>query len=144
MDVVSKAGRSRMMAGIRSRGTKPELALRRRLFRLGYRYRLHNPQLPGKPDIAFPGRKAVIFVHGCFWHRHQACRYSAMPASNADFWMKKFSANVERDRTTTEKLMRAGWRVTVVWECELRSASVDVTVARVAEWLEACAFDQSG
>lgn len=132
------------MAGIRSRDTKPELALRRGLFRLGFRFRLHNPQLPGKPDIAFLGRKAVIFVHGCFWHRHQACRYSATPASNSDFWMKKFSANVERDLRTTERLIRAGWRVMVVWECELRSASFDVTVARVAEWLEAGTSDQSG
>lgn len=132
------------MAGIRSRDTKPELALRRSLFRLGFRYRLHSPKLPGKPDIAFPSRKAVIFVHGCFWHRHPACRYSATPASNADFWIRKFSANVERDRTITDKLTRAGWRVAVVWECELRSPCIDVTVARVAEWLEDCAFGQSG
>lgn len=143
-DVVTPSVRSRMMSGIRGRDTRLELRLRSALFGLGYRYRLHQRGLPGRPDIVFPSRMAVIFVNGCFWHRHEGCRYSTTPASNVEFWMTKFSTNVDRDRAATEKLHRSGWRVLVVWECELRDASVDATVSRVVAWLGSHGATQSG
>lgn len=142
-DIVTPEVRSRMMRGIRGRNTLPELRLRSALFRLGYRYRLHQHGLPGRPDIVFPGRKAVIFVHGCFWHRHEDCRYTTTPASNTAFWMSKFSANVARDRAAAERLELSGWQVLVVWECELRPGSLDATVSGVVARLGSCAATQS-
>ena len=134
IDVVDKATRSKMMSGIRGRDTQPELKLRRRLHAMGFRYRLHSNILPGRPDIVLPARRAVVFVHGCFWHRHPGCRYASSPASNSEFWEAKFEKNVERDQLTRRLLLEGGWRVAIVWECSIRSSVVNVT-DRLAEWL---------
>src|SRR5262245_10140140 len=107
------------MAGIRGRDTGPELAVRRWLHRHGFRYRLHAKGLPGHPDVVFPGRRVVVFVHGCFWHRHPGCRYAYHPASNVAFWTMKFESNVQRDARQVAALEEAGWYVLVVWECEI-------------------------
>ena len=135
-DIVNSQTRSRMMAGIRGKDTKPELALRRALHALGFRYRLHVKGVPGKPDIVMPKYNAVIFVHGCFWHRHRGCRYTTTPSSHRDFWTAKFDANVARDIVVRSALLQAGWRVATVWECALKT-DAGVTVARdiVAAWL---------
>lgn len=118
-DIVDRKTRSRMMSGIRGRNTSPELLVRQYLFRAGFRYRLHVPGIPGRPDIVLPARKCVIFVHGCFWHRHPGCRFAYMPRSNVAFWKRKFESNVRRDRHVQTMLRRAGWRVHVIWECEI-------------------------
>lgn len=136
VDVVDSATRSRMMSGIRGANTKPELALRRSLHRAGFRYRLHRLDLPGRPDIVLPRHRAAIFVHGCFWHRHQGCHWCSTPASNEAFWMEKFERNVERDRQHVQDLLSSGWRVGTVWECALRVQPED-TVAALIEWLHA-------
>jgi DNA mismatch endonuclease (patch repair protein) len=120
MDVVDAATRSKMMSGIRSKNTGPEMIVRKYLHAHGFRYRLHTRKLPGSPDLVLPKHRAVIFVHGCFWHRHAGCQYSTTPASNAERWKLKFDSNIERD-ARNERLLRAtGWRVIVVWECDLR------------------------
>ena len=118
-DVVDRATRSRMMSGIRGRDTKPELVVRKYLHAHGLRYRVAATNLPGKPDITLPRYGAVVFVHGCFWHRHPGCRFAATPSSNAEFWQDKFSANVARDEQVRDLLTVAGWRVLVIWECEV-------------------------
>lgn len=105
------------MAQVRARDTKPELIVRRLAHSLGYRYRLYG-QLPGRPDLVFASRRKVLFVHGCFWHRHKNCRKTTMPAANREFWLAKFKANVRRDRRNVRELERAGWGVIVVWQCE--------------------------
>ena len=131
-----------MMAGIRGKNTKPELALRRSLHALGFRYRLHVKGVPGKPDIVMPRNKAAIFVHGCFWHRHQDCKYTTTPSTRRDFWIAKFEANVVRDLLVRSALLQAGWRVATVWECSLRTEA-DVVAARdiVAAWLHDSSFE---
>lgn len=118
MDVVDRATRSRMMSGIRGKDTKPELAVRSFLHRAGLRFRLHA-KLPGKPDLVLPRYRTAVFVHGCFWHRHEGCRYATTPASNAEFWREKFAGNVERDARVKRQLEEAGWRVETVWACQL-------------------------
>lgn len=118
-DVVDKETRSRMMSGIRVRDTKPELVVRSYLHRRGLRFRLTPRALPGKPDIVFPKFRTVVFVHGCFWHRHPGCRFATTPASNEAFWKRKFEENLRRDERMTEELHKLGWRVLVIWECEL-------------------------
>jgi len=110
--------RSENMRAIRSKDTQPELAVRSLVHRLGYRFRLHRPDLPGKPDLAFPARRKVIFVHGCFWHSH-ACKTGLIPKSNRDFWLPKLRKNKRRDRKNLEALTQLGWRVLVIWECEV-------------------------
>jgi len=107
------------MRGVRSKDTSIELIIRRALFRAGYRYRLHVKKLPGAPDIVFPGRKKVIFVHGCFWHQHEGCSRAKFPASNTDYWMPKLRRNADRDRNALKALQRMGWKSLVIWECEL-------------------------
>lgn len=134
-DVVDPATRSRMMAGIRGRNTTPEILLRRRLHREGFRFRLHGAGLPGRPDIVLPGRRIAILVHGCFWHRHQGCHWCTTPASNMDFWEAKFARNRERDAEVMAALRETGWRVATVWECGLRSASIDETVRALVDWI---------
>lgn len=108
------------MAAIRGRDTTPELRVRRLLHRLGYRFRLHRRDLPGSPDIVLPRFRTVIFVHGCFWHRHPGCRYATTPKTRTDFWTAKFHKNMERDARQQSDLRSAGWTVVIVWECELR------------------------
>lgn len=107
------------MSGIRGKDTKPELFVRKALHAKGFRYRLGGAGLPGRPDLVFPSRKIAIFIHGCFWHRHE-CRYFKWPDSNSDFWVQKINKNVERDACNVSALEAMGWRVCVVWECELR------------------------
>lgn len=118
-DVVDKATRSRMMAGIQSKNTKPETIIRKSLHARGFRYSLHAKNLPGKPDIAMPKWHVVIFVHGCFWHKH-GCFLSKIPASNTEFWDSKLSKNQLRDQLVKQKLADAGWRIATIWECATR------------------------
>jgi DNA mismatch endonuclease (patch repair protein) len=138
VDIVSPEVRSAMMARIGGKHTKPELVVRRGLFALGYRYRLHDRRLPGKPDIVFPSRRAVVLVSGCFWHGH-GCRLFRWPATNAEFWRSKIAGNVARDAEVRERLAAQGWRVLTVWECALRDKRPDEVasvVERVAVWLD--------
>lgn len=121
MDQLSSEKRSWNMSRIRSQNTKPELQLRKVLHGMGFRYRLHDKKLPGSPDLVFPKYKAVIFVHGCFWHRH-GCKQTTTPSTRKDFWETKFKANTERDKKNIQSLQDIGWRVMVVWECELENA----------------------
>ena len=111
-----------MMSGIRGWNTKPEIIVRKALFSAGFRFRLHRNDLPGRPDVVLPGRRVVVFVHGCFWHAHRGCRYAKTPASRRAFWEAKLAANLERDTRVIEALLAEGWRVLVVWECATRSA----------------------
>ena len=108
------------MSKIRSKDTKPELALRKALFARGFRYRVNDGKLPGKPDIVLPKYKTVIFLHGCFWHRHEGCKYAYTPKTNTEFWVDKITSNRERDKINIEKLVALGWYVLTVWECEIR------------------------
>lgn len=108
------------MRAVKATDTGPELAVRRLLFSLGYRYRLHRRDLPGNPDIVFPGSKAVIFVHGCFWHGHSCKRGARVPKTNTDYWTQKIQLNVKRDETNMQKLKALGWQICVVWECEIK------------------------
>lgn len=119
-DTLTPAARSALMGRIRGRDTRPELAVRRALHALGYRFRTHASEVPGRPDIVFPKRRAAVFVHGCFWHRH-GCTKTYTPKSRRGFWEEKFAANVERDGRAREALARDGWRVFVAWECEIES-----------------------
>ena len=118
-DRISPSRRSWNMSRIQSGDTQPELAVRRRLHAAGFRFRLHAKELPGRPDIVLPRYRTVIFVHGCFWHRHSGCPYAAQPKTRREFWEQKFAANVERDRRAQRELVALGWRVEVVWECEV-------------------------
>lgn len=118
MDRISEERRSWNMSRITSKDTKPEIRVRSFLHRSGYRFRLHVKVLPGRPDIVLPKYKTVIFVHGCFWHRHPGCKYAYTPKSRIDFWENKFAANVKRDRSKRQLLESLGWKVLTVWECE--------------------------
>ena len=126
--------RSRNMRAIRGSNTKPELLVRRMLHQMGYRYRLHRKDLPGKPDIVFGPRRKVIFIHGCFWHGH-ACKYGQrVPKTNTEYWTSKINGNVERDRRQLEELSEASWTALTLWECELRDA--DAVRARLIAFLD--------
>ena len=113
--------RSKNMAAIKSKNTKPEIAVRKLLHSMGYRFRLHRKDLPGSPDIVLPKYKTAIFVHGCFWHRHENCKYATTPKTRKEFWEKKFQANVKRDLEIQEKIKNIGWISLVIWECELKN-----------------------
>ena len=119
MDRISPQHRSWNMSRIRGRDTKPEMTVRRLLHRMGYRYVLHSSKLPGRPDIVFPARRKAIFVHGCFWHMHECRSGGVVPSTRSEFWQKKRGGNVDRDRSNLKALRREGWRVLVVWECEI-------------------------
>jgi DNA mismatch endonuclease (patch repair protein) len=134
MDTLSPEERSKRMALIKSKNTRPELAVRRFLHARGYRYRLHGLGLPGKPDLVFPSRRKIIFVHGCFWHRHGNCSLARMPKSRLEFWGAKLEANRLRDLDKVASLERAGWRVLVVWECEVKH--LETLGPRMIEFLE--------
>ena len=140
VDVVDPATRSRMMAGIRGKNTRPEMLVRQFLHGHGFRYRLHAKNLPGSPDIVLPKWMVAIFVHGCFWHRHEGCRYSTTPASNAERWLSKFEENVARDQRNTRELVSAGWAVIILWECGLREIEAG---KRNLHWLEGRIKDTS-
>jgi DNA mismatch endonuclease (patch repair protein) len=122
MDIYSRRKRSEIMSKVGATDTAPEFIVRRTLHQLGYRFRLHRKDLPGRPDIVLPRHRAVVFVHGCFWHHHAGCPRSKLPATNAKFWENKILHNVKRDRQAVTKLRRSGWQVIVVWECETKTA----------------------
>jgi DNA mismatch endonuclease (patch repair protein) len=132
-DHVDPAKRSLIMAAVHSKNTKPEIVVRNIVYRLGYRYRLHSGKLPGHPDLVFAGRRKVVFVHGCFWHRHSGCRYASSPKTRVEFWQSKFLANVARDERTRLELERSGWKVLTVWQCELKQ--LESLVERLDEFL---------
>lgn len=135
-DIVDRQTRSRMMSGIRGTNTKPELLLRKALHSRGLRYRLHHKKLPGTPDLVFAKHNAVLFVHGCFWHRHRGCKYATSPKTRPEFWSNKFEQNIERDRVAQESLKELGWRIATVWECALKSSPTSQIAGSVHDWLE--------
>lgn len=134
MDTLNPHDRSRRMALVRSKDTKPEMKVRRALHALGFRYRLHVKGLPGHPDLVFPSRKKVVFVHGCFWHRHLGCSLARLPKSRQKFWVPKLEGNRLRDEAAINSLRAVGWGVLVVWECETRD--IEILVARIIRFLE--------
>jgi DNA mismatch endonuclease (patch repair protein) len=135
-DIVDQQTRSRMMSGIRGKDTKPELALRRVLHARGFRFRLHASKIHGRPDLTLPKHRAVVFVHGCFWHRHEGCCYTTSPSTRPEFWQAKFEANVARDSTVRTRLLEEGWRVATVWECALRKTDQVKAAAEILSyWL---------
>lgn len=137
-DFLTPIERSERMARIRSRDTHPEVALRRALHRRGLRFRVNVKTLPGKPDIVFARYRTALFVHGCFWHRHAGCKIASNPKSNVKFWQDKFARNVSRDRRVRRELSAAGWRVIVVWECQLHTkARLEGTATRLANEIKA-------
>ena len=119
-DVHSKETRSYNMSRIKGKDTKPEILVRKHLFSKGFRYRLHDKRLPGKPDLVFPKHETVVFIHGCYWHGHEECKYFVPPKSRTEWWMNKINKNKERDRKNISILERQGWKVITVWECELK------------------------
>lgn len=128
MDNHTKEIRSYNMSQIKSKNTKQEETVCKYLFSCGFRYRKNDKRYPGKPDIVLPKYKTVIFVNGCFWHKHEGCRYFVVPKSNTEFWMNKISRNVERDADNTKKLIDMGWKVVTVWECELKKEKREETL----------------
>lgn len=136
-DIVSAQKRSEMMSGIKGKNTKPELQVRKALFSMGYRFRLHRKDLPGRPDIVLPGRRVAILVHGCFWHGHRDCRYAKTPSTRTEFWTTKLDGNRARDIRDLEALQTAGWRTLVIWECYLRQTSRHTPLpADLRDWIE--------
>ena len=136
-DVVDKATRHRMMSGIRGKNTRPEMAIRRGLHARGFRYRLHDSRLPGKPDLVFARYRAVVFINGCFWHGH-GCHLFKWPSSRPCFWKRKISANRERDAETRRALLAGGWRIIIVWECALKGKArlaFDRVLEDTEKWL---------
>ena len=139
-DIVDSSTRSSMMAKVKGKDTKPEIEIRKRLFSLGYRYRLYDIKLPGKPDLVLPKYNAIIFINGCFWHVHD-CKLFKWPSSNKRFWKKKLTRNREKDLENNEALKELGWRILVVWECSFRGAGkkrekeIDVIIKKTVKWL---------
>lgn len=134
MDRLSKKRRSEIMSRIRGKDTVPELKVRSLIHNLGYRYRLHSKKLPGKPDLVFPGRRKVIFVHGCFWHAHSGCPKGQPPKSNLDFWLDKLETNKKRDAQAVRNLRSGGWQVLTVWQCQIKD--VESMTKRIVKFLE--------
>ena len=135
VDKLTKEKRSWNMSRIKGKDTKPEIIVRSVLHKNGFRFRLNRKDLPGKPDIVLPKYKSVILVHGCFWHRHPRCKFAYNPKSRVKFWQNKFSENVERDRFVRKELRKMGWKVIVVWECELKNEKKDKTINRILKEL---------
>lgn len=136
-DIVDSSTRSRMMAGIKSKNTKPELLIRSLLHKRGFRFRLHVKDLPGKPDIVLPKYNAVIFVHGCFWHGHKNCHFFKLPGTRTEFWQEKILKNQVNDAKSIEILLTNNWRVCIVWECSIRGAKKDLNkvINSISDWL---------
>ena len=134
MDIFDSDKRSEIMARVRSANTAPEIRVRKLLHAFGYRFRLHRKDLPGSPDIVFPGRKSVIFVHGCFWHRHEGCAKASRSSTRVDFWDAKFAENVARDKRNIEALKTLGWRILVIWECE--AGNEEILIKKLKDFLE--------
>jgi DNA mismatch endonuclease, patch repair protein len=124
MDTLTPEERSEIMSRVKGKDTRPEMVVRRLIHGMGFRYQLHRADLPGKPDIVFPGRRKVIFVHGCFWHRHKNCKLARLPKSRVSFWEKKLEANRVRDTASQKTLNEMGWRTMIIWECEISDAVV--------------------
>lgn len=138
-DTVDQKTRSRMMSGIRGKNTKPEMLVRSALHRRGFRFKLHDKSLPGKPDIVLPRYRAVINVHGCFWHGHACCKYFRIPATRTEFWNEKITENKLRDQIHEGLLLEQGWRVLTVWECALRGqkpVELEAVISLIAQWIE--------
>jgi DNA mismatch endonuclease (patch repair protein) len=133
MDRLTRSHRSWNMSRIRGKDTTPELLVRSALHRMGYRFRLHRKDLPGRPDIVLSRYNTVVFVHGCFWHRHPGCSQAYTPKSRLSFWQNKFNQNVERDAAVSAELQRQGWKVVVVWECEVKARGFEERLARAIE-----------
>lgn len=133
-DVHSPETRSYNMSRIRGKNTKPEMKLRSLLHGEGYRFRLHDPRLPGKPDIVLPKYRTAIFVNGCFWHRHEGCRYCSTPRTREEFWKKKFSETVLRDKKKIQQLEESGWKALIIWECELKDDPQSVLSRLIKEF----------
>lgn len=134
-DKHSKETRSYNMSQIRGKDTRPEEVVRKYLFAKGFRYRKNDSRLPGKPDIVLPKYKTVIFVNGCFWHGHKGCKYFVWPQNNADFWKSKISGNIARDQANKKLLAEKGWRILVIWECELKKACIDENLQNVIAFI---------
>lgn len=134
MDTLTSEQRSERMGRVRAKNTKPEMLVRRMVHRMGYRYQLHRRDLPGHPDLVFPSRGKIIFVHGCFWHRHGTCKNTRWPKSNLEFWKPKLERNHERDKIIRRQLQKLGWQVFIVWECQLSKLSA--LTARLCAFLE--------
>ena len=139
-DIVDSVTRSRMMARIKGKNTKPEIEIRKRMFALGYRYRLHDTKFPGKPDLVLPQYNAIIFFNGCFWHAHD-CKLFKWPSTRKEFWTRKLKGNKKKDKENIEALKRLRWRILIIWECAYRSTSkkdwdkIDGIVAKAIKWL---------
>ena len=142
MDIKSKEARSYNMSRIRNKDTKPEEIVRKYLFSCGFRYRKNDSRLPGKPDIVLPKYKTVIFVNGCFWHGHEGCRYFVWPKNNADFWKEKISGNILRDEKNIAELQKSGWRVIMVWECELKAVKRQTTLDSLVQTIRDLQSDE--
>lgn len=137
-DIVSKKKRSKMMSSIRSKDTRPELKIRSALHKLGYRYKLHDKQLPGKPDLVLPKHNAVILIHGCFWHLHN-CHLFKWPSTKREFWKEKITGNKKRDEKNLQALKEMGWRILIIWECALKGKSkldFSSTIKSISDWLK--------
>ena len=132
-DNVSPERRSEIMSAVKSANTKPELLVRKHLFQNGFRFRINDKSLPGKPDVKLTKYKTVVLVNGCFWHGHEGCRIYVMPKTNPEFWQAKIDRNMERDRKNINLLERAGWRVLIVWECQLKKSRRDETLGKLVE-----------
>jgi len=135
-DVHEPEVRSYNMSRIKGKNTKPEILLRKLLFKHGFRFRIHVKNLPGKPDIVLPKYKTVIFVHGCFWHGHEGCKYFVMPKTRTEFWSKKIHANIQRDQMAESLLKEKGWRIVKVWECDLKSINIEKTLENLLPFLK--------
>ncbi len=133
-DSLSPEERSERMSRVRGKDTKPELVVRKLVWAMGYRYRLHSRKLPGRPDLVFSGRKKLIFVHGCFWHQHENCRQYRMPRTRLDFWLPKLESNKRRDARVREELDALGWNILILWECELKN--MEELATRISHFME--------
>ncbi|WP_075256449.1 very short patch repair endonuclease [Herbaspirillum camelliae] len=134
-DIVQPQVRSRMMSGIRGKNSKPEILVRRLLFAAGFRFRLHRRDLAGTPDIVLPSRKIAIFVHGCFWHAHNECRYFKLPSTRPEFWKAKLQGNAKRDQRAIASLISSGWRVLSIWECATREFQEQSLGEEIISWI---------
>lgn len=136
LDVLTKQQRKRCMSAIRNKDTRPEMVVRRLVHSLGYRYRLHGSGLPGKPDLIFPSRWKVIFVHGCFWHRHSCQKGKSIPSTREKFWREKLESNKIRDKGNRRKLRKVGWQALIVWECETKPSRMEHLQRKIVAYLE--------
>lgn len=130
-DIFSKSRRSEIMANISSANTKPEIMIRKYLFKKGFRYKINYNKLPGNPDIVLPKHNTIIFIHGCFWHSHPNCKKAHLPKSNVDFWDKKISSNRNRDKHNIELLKEMKWNIIVIWECEIKKRNIELLMSQV-------------